>query len=147
MQLDCQSTHESGSSRNDGGKERGSFGTNMSSEEDSEDSSTVQLAGQQTGLVVDKFVAHRGEARANKGVEKKVAMGIKGTSVLKKQKTAVKAAVKEVVQELIDEEDVEQKTKVRMDMELAVVALSMNSEPKHLTGTREETPFFIIRDH
>jgi hypothetical protein len=119
----------------------------MSSEEDSEDSSTVQLTGQQTGLVVDKFVAHRGEARANKGVEKKVAMGIKGTSVLKKQKTVVKATVKEVLQELIDEEDVEQKTKVRMDMELAVAALSMNSEPKHLTGTREETPFFIIRDH
>jgi hypothetical protein len=39
---------------------------------------------------------------------------------------------------LINEEDVAQKTKVRMDMELAIVVLSMKSEPKHLTGTREE---------
>jgi hypothetical protein len=46
------------------------------------DSSMVELTGQQTGSVVDKFVARRGEARVNKGVEKKVAFRIKGTSAL-----------------------------------------------------------------
>jgi hypothetical protein len=91
MHMDCQSPHASGSSRNSAGRERVSFGTNMSSEEESEDNSTSQMAGLQTGSEVIKVGSRRGGVKVNKGSEKKMALGIKGTTNLKKQRTLVKS--------------------------------------------------------
>jgi hypothetical protein len=90
MHMDYQSPHASGSSRNSAGRERVSFGTNMSSEE-SEDNSTSQMAGLQTGSEVIKVGSRRGGVKVNKGSEKKMALGIKGTTNLKKQRTLVKS--------------------------------------------------------
>jgi hypothetical protein len=91
MKMEGQSPHASGSSCNSTGRERVSFGTNMSSEEESKDNSMCQLAGLQMGLEMTKSRAYCG------GTEKKLTLGIEGTTALKKQKTPVKTVVKDAV--------------------------------------------------
>jgi hypothetical protein len=102
----------------------------MSSEE-SEDNNIGHVAGQQSGSEVIKTVTRRGGARKNRVTEKKLALGIKGTSALKNKKTPVKTAIKEAVHGLIDEENDDLEHKVRMDRELAGATLLVKSEPKH----------------
>jgi hypothetical protein len=74
MHVDCQSPKNSGTSRNSSGKEHVSFGTNMSSEEESEETSTGHGSGKVPGKEMVKNVPHRTGEKISRSTENKLAL-------------------------------------------------------------------------
>jgi hypothetical protein len=135
MRIATKTASESWASPTQPGKERVSFGTDLSTEDDSMRSSADQDVVTQEKTAVDQFHDRKFGGNPTGKIDKRPNLKVQGpTRVTKKQRTPVKTALKGLVQDA----EMEESSEAKMEEALASGAALTKSESKHLTGTLPE---------
>jgi hypothetical protein len=127
-----------------GSKERVSFGTNMSTDDESSESGSVQQSPARPSTAVERFHAKCFGGASDKAGEKKAALKVQGAGTSKKQKTPVKRNIKGMIEALEEgnRENVQNQDKMEFQGKGEEVHSSQDAllklDPNHLTGTPEE---------
>jgi hypothetical protein len=133
-------------SQNSGGKEKVSFGTNMSTEEDVSDGQSVEQKPPELMTAIERFHARKFKGSSGTNTYKRAILKAAGSGRNKKQRTPVKSYVMEALQDLV-KDDVEAGTSEDEAEDLLELpkegmverASSLEKVPKHLTGTHDES--------
>jgi hypothetical protein len=141
-----KSTETSRALQNSGAKERVSFGTNMSTEEDVSDGQSVEQKPLELMTAIERFHARKFKGLSGTNTDKRAILKAAGLGRNKKQRTPVKSYVMEALQDLV-KDDVEAGTsedEAEDLMELSKEGMvertsSLKKVPKHLTGTHDKS--------
>jgi hypothetical protein len=98
-----------------GGKERVSFGTYMSTEEECSDVASIEQKPSELMSAVECFHAQKFKATMDVQGDKRAVLKVTGSGNSRKQKTPIKAIVKEALEDLVDDEE----NNVMIKMEVA----------------------------
>jgi hypothetical protein len=120
------------------GKDRVSFDTNMSTDEESTESESVHGEEQNLLSVVERFHARKSAGKAPIGVERRTTLKVQGAGKTKKQKTPVKTSIRGAVKSLIKDELEENRIGTRSKVEMVTETATPKTEPVHLMGPQEE---------
>jgi hypothetical protein len=140
----CNSVEASWQAHGSTRREKVSFGTNMTTDEESSDGCSVDQKLKEPMTAIERFHARKFGGSKESGAGKKVVLKIVGTGSSKKQQTPVKTGMKEALNALIEEEaigglanTIDSTTTVKQEGDDAMEALPSNVNPTHLTGTQE----------
>jgi hypothetical protein len=142
----CKSGGASGSMQDWGGKERVSFGTNISSDEVMSNGTSVQQEAKLWSDAVERFHARKFRDKHLPNSDKQATIHkVAGAGSIKKQKTPVKPCVKGVIKALMEEEDHAEMNRELIDInkelqevDHAMDADPLSADPTHLTGAQGE---------
>jgi hypothetical protein len=128
------------------GKERVSFRTNMTIEEESSDCGSVEQKPVGAMTTIEQFHARKLKGKDETGTGRHAVLKITGVESSKKQRTPIKMHLKEALNELVGEE-VSGRTKRLVDvsdMDQQEMDIAMQANPpivdhEHLMGTRDKS--------
>jgi hypothetical protein len=120
-----------------GGKDRVSFGTDMSTEESGE-SVSAQEKDALKMTVVERFQEWKFGQKSSLRGDKRALLKVHKAGGSKKQKTPVKEGLKVAIRSLMKVES-EGLEEVKMDVELRDNPALQKLEPQHLMGSQDET--------
>jgi hypothetical protein len=145
MQVGTDSTEDDRGMQSQERKDRVSFGTNMTPDEELSDGGSVLQTDLVLASVVDRFHARKFGVPTNRKQEKRVTLKATSNGKTKKQKMPVKANVQGVMEQLSQEGEAanmfQPKSKHMEIMEMGKAGESDASKLDHvnLTGARDET--------
>jgi hypothetical protein len=128
------------------GKERVSFGTNMTTDEESSDGGSVDQKPEGAMTAIERFHARKFKGKDEYVSGRRAVLKIIGAGSSKKQRTPIKTHLKEVLNELVGEEmsgrtgrladdlDMDQQ-----DLDIALQATPSIFDHEHLMGTHVES--------
>jgi hypothetical protein len=138
----CNSAEAIWAAQSSACKERISFRTNMTTEEESSDGGSVEQKPVGAMTAIERFHARKFKGKDETGTGKHAVLKITGAGRSKKQRTPIKTHLKEALNELVGEE-VSRRTKRLADvsdMDQQEMDIAMQANPpivdhEHLMGT------------
>jgi hypothetical protein len=142
----CNSAEAIWAAQGSTGKERVSFRTNMTIEEESSDGGSVEQKPVGAMTTIEQFHARKLKGKDETGTGRHAVLKITGVESSKKQRTPIKMHLKEALNELVGEE-VSRRTKRLADvsdMDQQLMDIAMHANPQivdheHLMGTRDKS--------
>jgi hypothetical protein len=146
LHVACYSVEASWAAQGSGGKERVPFRTNMSTEDESSDGSSVEQQFAAPLIAFERFHARKFKGRGEAGVGKWVVLTVTRAGSTKKQKTLAKECMKGALKDLVEREepDVMLRTTGDVPLDLHEMDVAMDAKPStvgltHMTGIYDES--------